>query len=74
MKTFTIPEDMSTAWMWNNVWYTMTMADDRKLDKLYTGGDKRGPTHAERLDLIAQHKWETCPRPDGALVYVRSPS
>jgi len=73
MKTFKIDEDCSVSWTWGGVWYTMTMADSRKLEKLYTGGHPHGATHEEKLELIAQHKWATC-KGHGTTTNVRSPS
>lgn len=58
-KAFKIPEDGSVSWTWGGVWYTMTYADCCKLVGL--SDDPRGPTHEEKLGLIAKHGWETCP-------------
>ena len=69
-KTFKIPEDGSVSWTWGGAWYTMTYTDSCKLDEL--SDDPRGPTHEEKLDLIAKHGWETCPGM-GTTIYVRSP-
>lgn len=59
---FPVPEDCSSSFLWEEKWYTMRMGDAAFLDKVYArkpGADKRGPTHAEKLALIAELGWET---------------
>lgn len=72
MSKFNIPEHMSISWQWGGFWYSMTWADSDKLAHLYTGKHPHGPTHAEKLELIARHGWDAC-AVDSKRINIRSP-
>lgn len=71
MAQFTIPAHMSYAWQWGGLWYTMTYADGKKLDSLYSGGHPHGPTHEEKIAIMRAAHWDTCRQ--GQTMHCRSP-
>ena len=68
---FEIPENFSCSWEWKGTWYAMTYKDCHRLDSL--SNDPKGPTHAEKIDLMHRNGWETCTAPNG-FIHCRAPS
>ena len=72
MENFTVPENGSVSWQWAGKWYTMAYADSRRLDSLYNGGHPHGPTHEEKIAIVANGILAN-PVPELSIVAVREP-
>lgn len=69
---FNVPMHGSVGWVWDGIAYTLSYTDSRLLDSLYKGGHPHGPTHGQKLKLMAKHGWEFCTH-TATSIHCRSP-